>query len=135
MPTRRFPGLYKNLVKISDFVTRVAKEAGFDKSQVYEIQLAVDEASTNIIEHAYKGEGQGEIECSVENTHDGLLLIFRDWGEPFDPDSVAMPDFSVPLEELKFRGAGIFFMRKVMDKIEYQFSEENGNVLTMLKKY
>ena len=66
MKTVTVPGRYENLVKISSFVVQAAKEAGFDAAATYAVELAVDEACSNIIDHAYGGENIGEMQCSVE---------------------------------------------------------------------
>jgi len=66
MPSKKFPGKYSNLEKISDFVAKNAQSAGLNEQDVYSVQLAVDEACANIIEHGYEGENKGDIECVCE---------------------------------------------------------------------
>lgn len=134
MPTRKFPGQYENLAKIGEFVTEIAKEAGFDSAQAYSVQLAVDEACTNIIEHGYGGEGRGDILCSCDTTDDGILIVIKDWGQQFSPDEIADPDYEVPLEKLQSRGAGLFLMKKIMDEVEFKFDKSKGNTLIMKKR-
>ncbi len=133
MPTTTFPGQFDSLGKISDFVQGVSDAAGLNASEAYAVQLAVDEACTNIIEHAYGGEGVGAIECTCEPTSDGLCIVLRDHGRPFNPDAVPEPKIGAPLEEVKPRGLGVFFMRKMMDEVIFTF-EQGENVLTMLKR-
>jgi serine/threonine-protein kinase RsbW len=129
-----FPGRYKSLTKISAFVSRAIKEAGFDETTAYTILLAVDEACTNIIEHAYRGEGQGDIECSCDVAEDSLTIILRDRGEPFDPTTIPEPNFSVSLQELECRGAGLVLIQRIMDEIHFSSTPEGENVLTMVKR-
>ena len=133
METKRFPGNFKSLSEISTFVTDRAERAGFSSDEVYAIQTAVDEACANIIDHAYHGENIGEIEISITNSSDGLRIVIRDTGEPFDPESIPEPDIQSPLETRKERGLGVYFMRKLMDKVIYNFSESQGNTLTLIK--
>ena len=133
METKRFPGNFKSLSEISTFVTDRAERAGFSSDEVYAIQTAVDEACANIIDHAYHGENIGEIEISITNSSDGLRIVIRDTGEPFDPESIPEPDIQSPLETRKERGLGVYFMRKLMDKVVYNFSESQGNTLTLIK--
>jgi len=134
MPTRTFSGRYKNLAKIGEFVSGVAQNAGFDAAQVYSLQLAVDEACTNIIEHGYGGEGRGKIVCACDTSEYGLTITLKDWGRNFDPDGVPEPNYDVPLEKLQKRGAGLYLMNKIMDRVQYQFDKKKGNQLTMFKK-
>ena len=133
MPTAKFPARFESLEKISQFVVEAAKEAGFDESAIYAIELAVDEACSNIIEHAYGGEGRGDIRCTYQIANNNLKIILRDQGRPFNPNSIAEPNFGAPLEELKPRGAGLFLMRKLMDEVDFEFEAGSGNVLTMIK--
>lgn len=129
-----FPGRFTSLAEISEFVSRAINEIGFDETTVYTILVAVDEACTNIIEHAYGGEGQGDIQCSCEVTEGSLKIILRDRGEPFDPTTVPEPDFSVPLQELECRGAGLILIQKIMDEISFVSTPGGENVLTLIKR-
>lgn len=133
MKTKTFPANYKNLGLISQFIVDIAVEAGFTPSDVYAIQTAVDEACSNIIDHAYGEENIGDIKIKVTQTDNKLQIILIDQGEPFEPDEIPEPDISSPLELRKERGLGIFFMRKLMDHVFFEFSETKGNILTLVK--
>jgi len=133
MAKQTFPGNYKSLESISRFIINQAEEAKFTPQEVYAIQTAVDEACANIIDHAYGGEDKGLIEIKVNEVKDGLRIVIYDKGEPFDPDEVPEPDITSPLEIRKERGLGIFFMRKLMDKVIFEFSQSKGNTLTLVK--
>ena len=134
MPIKVFPGRYTSLAEISEFVTLAAQDFGFDSKDIYAVKLAVDEACTNIIEHGYGGEGNGEIECTCDDDVDSLTIKLRDWGKPFNPNDVPDPDFDVPLEKLQTRGAGLYFMRKLMDDVRFSFNKSEGNLLVMVKR-
>jgi len=133
MKTRTFPGNFQNLAPISNFIVDQAEEAGFSPSEVYAIQTAVDEACANIIDHAYGGENKGKIEIQVAIIKKGIRIVLKDSGEPFNPDEVPEPDISSPLEIRQERGLGIFFMRQLMDKVSFDFSQNYGNILTLVK--
>jgi serine/threonine-protein kinase RsbW len=128
-----FPGRYENLEKICDLVTDQATQAGFDDATVYAIQTAVDEACSNIIEHAYQGEDHGTIEIEIVTDADCLTIQLIDKGRPFDPASIPEPDIQASLDERENHGLGLYFMQKLMDRIHFEFSEDKGNVLTMVK--
>ena len=134
MATVKFPGRFESLAVIRKFVFQAASEAGFNEKEIYAVELAVDEACSNIIEHAYGGEGKGEIECTCNDTNDGLEIIIRDDGRPFDPGLIPSPNFSVDLDELEPRGAGLFLIRNMMDDVDFVFSENKGNELRMVKR-
>lgn len=134
MGTEIFPGRYESLAKISAVVSKAAKKAKLDENAVYAVQLAVDEACANIIDHAYQGQDIGEIHITCEITEEGLRVILRDWGIPFDPDSVPKPNFSVPINDLPRRGAGLLLIRESMDEVHYDFTDKRGNTLTLFKR-
>ncbi|NIV11416.1 MAG: histidine kinase [Aliifodinibius sp.] len=134
MPSKIFPGKFSSLEKISDFVTKHADASGLDENATYAVQLAVDEACSNIIEHAYGGEGQGDIECACNILDDGLEIILRDTGKPFNPKDVQQIKIGVPIEELGSRGAGIYLIKKLMDEVIFEFSKNEGTTLKLKKK-
>lgn len=131
---RTFPGRFDGLATIGEFVCRAAEGAGLDDRAVYEVQLAVDEACSNIIEHAYGGEGRGDIEITCRIGSEGLTVMLRDFGRPFDPTSISLPDLTASLQDRDLGGLGLYFMRRLMDEIDFEFTPDSGNVLTMVKR-
>ncbi len=134
MKTKSFPGNYQSLSKIGKFVVQAAREAGLDERKVYEVELAVDEACCNIIDHAYGGEDLGDMQCSVEVGEEKFTVTLRDRGRAFDPFSVPEPILNVPLEKVQRRGVGVYLMRRIMDELHFDTSPKNGNVLVMVKR-
>lgn len=130
---RTFVGRFDKLAEIGEYIEKVAAEAGLDENQCYAVQMAVDEAATNIIEHAYRDVEDGMIELRIEHLHDKLVIIVHDEGEPFDPGNVKQYDVEVPLEDMQERGAGLHLIKKLMDEVEFEFSAEQGNTLKMVK--
>ena len=132
MKTLTFPGSYSSLVKISEFVTQAAKQLDFSDFDLYKIETAVDEACSNIIEHAYGQEKLGDIEISVKINPEKLTITLTDFGKPFDPKYVKKPNLSSNLSDRDNHGLGIYMMKQWMDIVE--FDSENGrNVLTLIK--
>jgi serine/threonine-protein kinase RsbW len=129
-----FPGRFDSLAAISQFVGGAAEAASFDEREVYQVQLAVDEASTNIIEHAYGGEGRGDIEITCRIDDEGLTVILRDSGSPFEPNGVSSPNLGSNLADRDLGGLGLYFMRQLMDEVHFEFTPHSGNVLTMVKR-
>ncbi len=128
-----FPGYYTSLVKIAEFIRTASQEAGFDSATSYHIELAIDEAVTNIIEHAYGGEGVGEIECMYQVDHQGLTIQIRDHGQPFLPHAVATPNITAPLKKRDNHGLGLFLIKQLMDEVSFDFEPTVGNTLTLVK--
>jgi anti-sigma regulatory factor (Ser/Thr protein kinase) len=129
-----FDANFDLLDDIRDFVGDMARKVGFSDREVYSIQLAADEASSNIIEHAYAGvqDGKLEVECNIFDG--GMKIVMRDRGKPFNPSSVPEPNVNADLAERKIGGLGMYLMRKLMDEVTYVSSADGGNTLTMIKR-
>jgi anti-sigma regulatory factor (Ser/Thr protein kinase) len=124
---------YENLERISNFIDDFARDAGFKENSLYNIKTAVDEACSNIIEHAYKGALSGDIECVCTMKGDNLEIVLHDHGIPFDPDSIPTPDMTNLLNMPADGGLGLYFMRTLMDEVQFNFSSSDGNYVTMIK--
>jgi serine/threonine-protein kinase RsbW len=132
MKTLTFPGSYSSLVKIGEFVTQAAKSIGFDGFELYKIETAVDEACSNIIEHAYGQENIGDIVVSVATDLEKITITLTDFGEPFDPKYVKQPNLDANLEDRDNHGLGIYMMKQWMDVVTFDINQEK-NVLTLVK--
>ncbi|MBM3127486.1 MAG: ATP-binding protein [Chloroflexi bacterium] len=125
---------FERLAEIADFVADAACACGLNEDQVCDAQMAVDEACTNVIEHAYRGKPDGTIHIVCERRGKEFLVTIQDFGARFDPNKVQPPKTGDPLSKRRIGGLGLFFMRKLMDRVEFDFSSGPGNRLTMAKK-
>lgn len=123
---------YSTIPVITQFVAESAHASLLDEDAVFHCQMAVDEACTNVIEHAYGEEGVGNIEimCLVEPGRCTIRIV--DHGKPFDPTVVPVPKASTNLEDIRPGGIGLHLMRQLMDEVRFEFTEQ-GNSLTMVK--
>lgn len=133
MPHTTFDAAFQSLDAIRQFVAESARQAGFSDRDIYAIQLAADEACTNIIEHAYGQDPSGQIEIDCQLLQDEFKIVIRDRGKSFDPARVPEPKLNVELSQRKIGGLGMYMMRRLMDKVDYHTSPQEGNVLTMIK--
>ncbi|HUI88098.1 MAG TPA: ATP-binding protein [Anaerolineales bacterium] len=131
--TLSFSTTFDILDEIRTFVGEQAREAGFDARDIYSIQLATDEAASNVIEHAYGGRSDGRFEVSCAFQTGRLIITLLDHGKAFDPSQVEDPDLKAPLLDRKIGGLGIYLMRKLMDEVRYE-STQAGNLLTLVKR-
>ena len=134
MKTVQFAAKFEYLDEIREFVGAIARSGGFTDKDVYNIQLATDEAASNIIEHAYEKISNGMLELSCGVRDDLMTIILIDHGESFDPSEIPLPDLKADLSNRKIGGLGIFLMRKLMDEVSYEVKAGKGNVLTMIKR-
>jgi serine/threonine-protein kinase RsbW len=121
------------LTEVRDFVKVPALLLGLDDSAIYSLQLAVDEAVTNIIIHGYGGQG-GPIEITARIDGDALIVQLTDKAKLFDPTSHPSPDLSKSPEERAAGGVGVFLMREGTDQVSYRPVDGGGNELTMIKR-
>ena len=70
-----------------------------DEKDIYNVQLAVDEAASNVIEHAYSGIPDGQIEISITVTSEALTIVMRDQGKRFNANEISDPDLDAVLED------------------------------------
>lgn len=109
----------ENLSAIRDFINFYAHEAGIGNEAVENIMLAVDEACTNIIKHAYKSFPNGEIKIKIEYDDKKFTIIIIDYGNAFDPGKISKPDLQKYYRERKIGGLGMYLIKTLMDDVEY----------------
>lgn len=134
MQSVRFAAKFEFLDEIREFVGGIARQGGFSDKDVYNIQLATDEAASNMIEHSYESIPDGVIDLSCGMEGDQIRIVLIDYGEPFDPSAIPLPDLKADLSDRKIGGLGIFLMRKLMDEVHYEPKPDKSNVLTMIKR-
>ena len=122
----------ENLAAIDDFVADAMKQLGAE-AHSFQVQLAVNEACTNIIRHAYSGDSDQSIHISCSTMGNDLVIRIRDKGKPFEPDSVPIPDTQSELFERKPGGLGILLMRRMMHEVRYVFRAGEYNELIMTR--
>lgn len=111
-------------------VRESAKAFGFDENTVMRLVLAVDEACTNIIRHAYKGETHHPIEMDIEARGDTWEVRLRDYGVRCDPSKFKGRE----LHEVRPGGLGLHFIREAFDDVVFLPLDERGTLLTLRKK-
>ncbi len=116
---------------ISAFIEEVMASTGFDLKKILEVQLAAEEACTNITLYAYT-ENDGLIRVAARVVDGRLDLVIEDEGMPFDPTAGAatIPDAGV--EDRPVGGLGIPLIRSYVDGIAYEF-RDGKNALKLIK--
>lgn len=134
MDTLTVPARLESLALISEFITEATARAGLDEHAAWQVQLAVDEASTNIIQHGYDEGSSGMLDLTWRVDGADFVVTLHDFGRRFNPDDVPAPDITSPLEERQTGGLGIYLMTRLMDSVRYEFDDTRGNLLTMTKR-
>lgn len=136
-PTREifitFPAVEEKLEEIRRYVGKVCKEeTPLPQKEITGIQLAVEEACTNVIRHAYH-YAKGNIGLKVVIKPTDISFSVIDKGRSFDFDKLdTPPDLQRYIKTGRKGGLGIFLIRKIMNQVEYK-STEDGNELKMIK--
>ncbi|MCR4440199.1 MAG: SpoIIE family protein phosphatase [bacterium] len=120
------------LADIRDFVAKIGQKYGFSKQVINAFKLSIDEATTNIIKHAYR-DWEGSITVRAIVKRNSLTFVLIDQGKYFDPRRVKPPDLKRYVSIGKKGGLGIFIMRRLLDDIDYRKTEE-GNELRLTKR-
>jgi len=123
-----------NLAKIGTFVADTARRLRVDDDAILDIQIAVEEACTNIIQHAYASKPDKPISVGCRLRNQEFIVRIRDFGASFVPESIAKSKLGADILERRASGLGMDLMKKLMTKVKYKFDEARGNELTMVKK-
>lgn len=123
----------QQISKLADFVDAIAEEASIDPSLAMSLNLALEEAVTNVVMYAYPAGEEGDVDIVAELSEGTLLFTISDKGIPFDPTKKEDADITLGVEERQIGGLGIFLVRQLMDTVEYE-RKDGYNILTMKKK-
>jgi anti-sigma regulatory factor (Ser/Thr protein kinase) len=127
------PSATEFLASIRDATRRVAELAGCDAQVAEQVALAVDEASTNVIEHAYRGARDRRVELRYTLAPDELRVEIVDDGAPVDKRSLPALDLVRYASERRTGGFGVHLMGRIMDTVTFRRTRQ-GNVCCMVKR-
>lgn len=122
----------QQIPQLADFVETIAEEKHLDHSLTLSLNLALEEAVTNVIMYAYPEGTDGLVDIEAILRDDSLSFVISDSGQSFDPTAQPEADTSLDVEERQVGGLGIYLVRSIMDNVSY---ERNGgkNILSMTK--
>ena len=124
----------ENLTTVREFVSSAVEEVNIPQDIAGDIVLAVDEACTNIIKHAYKFIPDGDITIKLKYSDKKITVEITDHGAPFSPDNVPTPDLKKYFEEKRVGGLGMYLMKSLMDDIHYKSIPGKFNQVLLTKK-
>ena len=128
---KSYPATLSNLKKIRATIKDFLKIYEVDLKIIKNIQLAVDEAVTNIIKHAYKGKNKNNIiKIELEFKNKSFLIHLYDNGIKVNKKKIKPRS----LNDIKPGGLGSFFINQIMDEIKYLKSNKWTNHLMLKKK-
>ena len=126
------PNEVEQLSRLAPFVWGFAEEAQLDEPPTMQLDLALDEAVTNVVMYAYPKGVKGDVTIDARREGDMLEVVLTDSGTPFDPTAQADPDLTLSVDERPIGGLGIFLVRQMMDEVCYE--RKDGKNILVLKK-
>jgi len=124
----------ENLAAVREFVNSAVGEVSIPQDIAGDIVLAVDEACTNIIKHAYQYSPDGDIKIKLTYSDKKIVVEITDHGASFHPDAVPKPDLKKYFEEKRVGGLGMYLMKSLMDDIHYKSIPGKFNQVLLTKK-
>lgn len=123
-----------SLSHFRQFIQHATKEhPGINQETVYDLQLALDEAATNVITHGYAGMDPGSMILMLEIDSKRIRMTLTDFGHPFEPSSAPAPDLEAALEDRPMGGFGLYFIYQTMDEVDY-VTTSDSNTLILIKR-
>lgn len=124
----------ENLDTVLQFVDTHLEQADCSPKIQMQIDLAVEEIFVNIANYAYHPEtGPATVRVEVRPDGSAVTITFIDHGVPFDPLAKEDPDVTLPSEQRKVGGLGVFLVKQNMDDIQYEYLN-GSNILTLKKE-
>ena len=118
--------------RLAMFIEELGGELNLAPDLVFNLNLVLEEAVSNVILYAYPKEEHQEIHLTAKISDKSLIFVLTDSGKEFDPTQAPDADVTLSAEEREIGGLGIFLIRQIMNKVEYQ-RIEGKNVLTLGK--
>lgn len=131
--TLRVPSQTRFLGMVRELTRKMAAAAGFDAATADRIALAVDEATTNVIEHAYHGAPDRQVELRYDDRGPELRVELVDSGDMVDPRAMPRVDLDRYVSERRTGGLGVHLMERIMDSVTFRRSARR-NVCCLVKR-
>ena len=122
----------KQVSQLEGWLETVSRELECPESLIPSLNLALEEAVTNVILYAYPKGIYGPVELDALREGNSLKFVLSDSGKPFDPTARPDADINASLEDRQIGGLGIHLLRSIMDAVSYEY-RDGRNILTMTK--
>jgi serine/threonine-protein kinase RsbW len=120
----------ERIAQVRHFVRDQCRDSGLKGEALLHVELAVGEAVSNIVRHAYAGAADRELWVEVDNSPEAIAIRLFHWGDVFDPASVAAPAFDGSREH----GFGVYIIEQCMDDVVYSRDLQGRNCVCLIKK-
>ena len=131
----RLPAILENVRTVSYFIHGVGQRLQLSDENLFELDLAVEEAAVNIVQYAYPGDRAGDMLVCAQTGDDVVQVTLTDWGIPLDPADVKPFDIHAPVATRINGGMGLRLIHSLMDDVVRKTISQSGgpNTLTLRK--
>lgn len=120
----------QDVPKLGDWIEGLGEKWDLPLPQVFNLNLALEEAVVNVMNYAYPNEKGKSITITAHKDSESLYFVIEDEGIPFDPTKAENPDITLDAEERPIGGLGIFLVQELMSRISYE-RKDNKNILSL----
>ncbi|MBN2561689.1 MAG: ATP-binding protein [Phycisphaerae bacterium] len=130
----RVPGEAQSLALVRMVVTSLAEAAGLTPDEIGKVEIAVDEACTNVLEHAYRTlSPPPPVDLCIQAGKRQIVIDIIDQGKTFDFGNYVLPKFPDHWNQGHTRGVGLYLIKECMDAVEYERLPDNRNRMRLTK--
>ena len=118
----------ENVTTVTEFVDAFLEEHDCNMKAQIQIDVAIDEIFSNIVNYAYEGVGEATIDLGFDEDTRIVSITFSDSGIPYNPLEKDDPDITLSIKDREIGGLGIFMVKKTMDSMDYEYSNGQNNL-------
>jgi sigma-B regulation protein RsbU (phosphoserine phosphatase) len=122
------------LSELRDFTEQAAMYCRLSHDDIFAFKLVTEEICANIIQYGYEGVEPGLLSLFFDVDEQVARLTIRDDGKYFSPEQAQDPDFEADWEEKEIGGLGLYLVKELMDRVNYERTEENVNQFVLEKE-
>ncbi len=122
----------EEVARFQDELERIASSHSMPSARLHQLQVAMEEHLTNILRYAYNDQAEHLIQVRIQLDHNNLEIEVADDGRAFNPLDQPAPDLTIPIEQKRIGGLGIYMLRKSVDQVAYR-RDQGQNILKVSK--
>jgi len=120
----------QELNKLEPFLNSFFEQENLPPSLIPQLNLAIEEAASNVIMYAYPEGEKGNVEVTLDASAGQIRTTLSDFGTPFDPLKQPEANLTDSIEDRPIGGLGIHLIKEIMSEVNYEHTA-GKNVLTM----
>jgi len=131
MNKRSWPAALDSVSQIREYIGEEIAGLGVDDRLAFQLGLAIEELTVNIVKYAYKDNLGQTIDVAIQKGPYQVTIHVMDRGVPFNPMKAPEPDIEAPLEDRQVGGLGLFLVKNLVDEIKYERIGDQNHLMIM----